>query len=75
MLERYGRRGLRSASRGLAAPPCATSAKPVRRAASGRQLVRGEVVGVDADGALVLDSGGRRMRFVSGEVSLRRPQR
>jgi BirA family biotin operon repressor/biotin-[acetyl-CoA-carboxylase] ligase len=35
--------------------------------------VRGEVVGVDADGALVLDSRGRRLRFVSGEVSLRRP--
>ena len=34
--------------------------------------VRGEVHGVDADGALVLDSGGRRLRFVSGEVSLRR---
>jgi BirA family transcriptional regulator, biotin operon repressor / biotin---[acetyl-CoA-carboxylase] ligase len=34
--------------------------------------VRGEVVGVDADGALVLDSRGRRLRFVSGEVSLRR---
>jgi BirA family biotin operon repressor/biotin-[acetyl-CoA-carboxylase] ligase len=35
--------------------------------------VRGVVVGVDAAGALVLDSGGRRLRFVSGEVSLRRP--
>jgi BirA family biotin operon repressor/biotin-[acetyl-CoA-carboxylase] ligase len=34
--------------------------------------VRGEVVGVDADGALLLDSRGRRLRFVSGEVSLRR---
>ena len=34
--------------------------------------VRGEVHGVDADGALVVDSGGRRLRFVSGEVSLRR---
>lgn len=35
--------------------------------------VRGEVFGVDADGALVLDSCGRRLRFVNGEVSLRRP--
>jgi BirA family biotin operon repressor/biotin-[acetyl-CoA-carboxylase] ligase len=35
--------------------------------------VRGVVVGVDAAGALVLDSAGRRLRFVSGEVSLRRP--
>jgi BirA family biotin operon repressor/biotin-[acetyl-CoA-carboxylase] ligase len=33
--------------------------------------VRGEVAGVDADGALVLASGGRRLRFVNGEVSLR----
>ena len=33
--------------------------------------VRGDVTGVDADGALVLASGGRRLRFVNGEVSLR----
>ena len=33
----------------------------------------GDVVGVDASGALVLDHGGRRLRFVTGEVSLRRP--
>lgn len=32
----------------------------------------GEVVGVDASGALVLDHRGRRLRFVTGEVSLRR---
>ena len=31
---------------------------------------RGKVVGVDADGALVLESGGHRLRYVSGEVSL-----
>jgi BirA family biotin operon repressor/biotin-[acetyl-CoA-carboxylase] ligase len=31
---------------------------------------RGKVVGVDADGALLLESDGRRLRFVSGEVSL-----
>jgi BirA family transcriptional regulator, biotin operon repressor / biotin---[acetyl-CoA-carboxylase] ligase len=36
---------------------------------------RGSVVGVDADGALLLDDGGRRLRLVSGEVSLRGPQR
>jgi BirA family transcriptional regulator, biotin operon repressor / biotin---[acetyl-CoA-carboxylase] ligase len=35
--------------------------------------VRGEVFGVDADGALILDSAGRRSRYVSGEVSLRHP--
>jgi BirA family biotin operon repressor/biotin-[acetyl-CoA-carboxylase] ligase len=33
----------------------------------------GDVVGVDASGALVLDHRGRRLRFVTGEVSLRRP--
>ena len=33
--------------------------------------VRGEVAGVDLDGALVLAGGGRRLRFVNGEVSLR----
>ena len=35
------------------------------------RVVSGNVVGVDADGALLLDSGGRRLRFVNGEVSLR----
>ena len=34
--------------------------------------VSGEVIGVDASGALVIDHRGRRLRFVSGEVSLRR---
>ncbi|HKW80715.1 MAG TPA: biotin--[acetyl-CoA-carboxylase] ligase [Casimicrobiaceae bacterium] len=36
-------------------------------------VASGQVVGVDASGALVLDRGGRRLRFVSGELSLRRP--
>ena len=36
---------------------------------------RGRVAGVDADGALVLDRAGRRLRFVSGEVSLTRAGR
>jgi BirA family transcriptional regulator, biotin operon repressor / biotin---[acetyl-CoA-carboxylase] ligase len=34
-------------------------------------VVRGDVAGVDVDGALLLDSGGQRLRFVNGEVSLR----
>ena len=38
-------------------------------------VVHGTVVGVDADGALVLDRDGRRLRFVTGEVSLRRAKR
>jgi BirA family biotin operon repressor/biotin-[acetyl-CoA-carboxylase] ligase len=37
-------------------------------------VTHGSVAGVDADGALLLDRGGRRLRFVSGEVSLRRPR-
>lgn len=44
--------------------------KPVRIALPDGGSARGEVVGVDADGALVLDSNGRRFRFLSGEVSL-----
>jgi BirA family biotin operon repressor/biotin-[acetyl-CoA-carboxylase] ligase len=38
-------------------------------------VARGRVAGVDADGALLLDRGGRRLRLVSGEVSLRRARR
>lgn len=37
----------------------------------GVNAVEGVARGVDADGALLLDSGGRLQRFVSGEVSLR----
>ena len=33
--------------------------------------VEGVVAGVDGDGALLLDGGGRRLRYVNGEVSLR----
>jgi len=33
--------------------------------------VNGTVCGIDADGALLVASGGRTLRFVSGEVSLR----
>jgi BirA family biotin operon repressor/biotin-[acetyl-CoA-carboxylase] ligase len=46
--------------------------KPVRMLLPDGGSARGNVVGVDADGALVLDHGGRRLRFVTGEVSLRR---
>jgi len=37
----------------------------------GDAVIEGVPRGVDEDGALVLDSGGRLQRFVSGEVSLR----
>lgn len=46
--------------------------RPVQVLLPDKSTVRGNVVGVDADGALVLDHRGRRMRFVTGEVSLRR---
>ncbi len=45
--------------------------KPVQIVLPDGGTVRGVVVGVDAAGALLLDSAGRRLRFVSGEVSLR----
>ncbi len=38
-------------------------------------VVRGSVAGVDVDGALLLDHEGRLLRFISGEVSLRRSGR
>ncbi len=46
--------------------------KAVRVLLPDGSTARGHVAGVDADGALVLDDGGRRRRFVTGEVSLRR---
>jgi BirA family biotin operon repressor/biotin-[acetyl-CoA-carboxylase] ligase len=48
----------------------ALQGKPVRIALPDGGSARGEVVGVDVDGALVLDSNGHRVRFLSGEVSL-----
>jgi BirA family biotin operon repressor/biotin-[acetyl-CoA-carboxylase] ligase len=38
-------------------------------------VAQGNVSGVDADGCLLLDCGGRRVRLISGEVSLRRQRR
>ncbi len=71
MLERYARDGF--------APFVAEwqrrhalQKKPVRVLLPDGSVAAGEVVGVDASGALVLDHRGRRIRFVSGEVSLRR---
>ncbi|TMG96534.1 MAG: bifunctional biotin--[acetyl-CoA-carboxylase] synthetase/biotin operon repressor, partial [Betaproteobacteria bacterium] len=46
--------------------------KPVRVLLPDGSVAAGEVGGVDASGALVLAHRGRRIRFVSGEVSLRR---
>jgi len=38
-------------------------------------VTHGMVAGVDERGALLLDRDGRRMRFVSGEVSVRGARR
>jgi BirA family transcriptional regulator, biotin operon repressor / biotin---[acetyl-CoA-carboxylase] ligase len=46
--------------------------KPVQVLLPDGGIARGDVVGVDAHGALVIDQQGRRLRFVTGEVSLRR---
>jgi len=47
--------------------------KPAKIVLPDGSTASGDVVGVDASGALVLDHRGRRLRFVTGEVSLRRP--
>jgi BirA family biotin operon repressor/biotin-[acetyl-CoA-carboxylase] ligase len=44
--------------------------RPVQMKLPDGSTARGKVVGVDSDGALVLDSDGHRMRVVSGEVLL-----
>jgi biotin-(acetyl-CoA carboxylase) ligase len=41
------------------------------RVLTGDGAVEGVARGVDAEGALLLDCGSQRQRFVSGEVSLR----
>jgi BirA family biotin operon repressor/biotin-[acetyl-CoA-carboxylase] ligase len=46
--------------------------KPVQVLLPDGGIARGDVVGVDAQGALVIDQRGRRLRFITGEVSLRR---
>jgi BirA family biotin operon repressor/biotin-[acetyl-CoA-carboxylase] ligase len=46
--------------------------KAVRMLLPDGGTVRGRIVGVDPDGALLLECAGRRLRFVSGEISLRR---
>jgi biotin-(acetyl-CoA carboxylase) ligase len=41
------------------------------RVVQGADTVEGEARGVDGDGALLLEVGGRLERFYSGDVSLR----
>lgn len=50
----------------------AYQAKPVKLVLPDGGAVKGTVAGVDASGALVLADGPRRLRFLSGELSLRR---
>ena len=47
--------------------------KPVKLLLPDGASVKGTVAGVDSTGALVLADGPRRARFLSGEISLRRP--
>ena len=70
MLRIYGSRGFAPFRAGWQRRH-ALQRKPVRIVLADGEAVRGDVVGVDADGALILDSAGRRSRYVSGEVSLR----
>jgi BirA family transcriptional regulator, biotin operon repressor / biotin---[acetyl-CoA-carboxylase] ligase len=70
MLEAYAARGF-TPLRGAWQRRHALQGKAVQVLLPDGGKVRGEVAGVDADGALLLASGGRRLRFVNGEVSLR----
>jgi BirA family biotin operon repressor/biotin-[acetyl-CoA-carboxylase] ligase len=49
--------------------------KPVQVLLPDGGSARGKVVGVDAEGALVVDNSGQRLRFLTGEVSLVRADR
>ena len=72
MLEAYATSGFASI-RAAWQDRHAFRAKPVQVLLPDGSSASGTVAGVDTDGALVLESGGRALRFVSGEVSLRRP--
>jgi BirA family biotin operon repressor/biotin-[acetyl-CoA-carboxylase] ligase len=73
-LEQYGRSGF-AAFRAEWQRRHALQHQPVDVLLPDGSSTHGSVAGVDADGALLLDRGGRRLRFVNGEVSLRRPGR
>ena len=73
-LERYERDGF-DAFRAEWQRRHALQRQPVDVSLPDGSVVPGTVVGVDADGALVLDRDGRRLRFITGEVSLRRAKR
>jgi BirA family biotin operon repressor/biotin-[acetyl-CoA-carboxylase] ligase len=70
-LEQYGRSGF-APFRAEWQRRHALQRQPVDVLLPDGSVAHGNIAGVDADGALLLERGGRRSRFVSGEVSLRR---
>jgi BirA family biotin operon repressor/biotin-[acetyl-CoA-carboxylase] ligase len=69
MLQSFERRGF-AAFRDEWQSLDALAGRPAR-VLRGDDAIEGVARGVDGDGALLLDSGGRLQKFVSGEVSLR----
>jgi len=69
MLAQFGREGFAPFRRDWMALD-ALAGRPAQ-VAMGEQLISGIASGVDSDGALQLESGGKLRKFVSGEVSLR----
>jgi BirA family transcriptional regulator, biotin operon repressor / biotin---[acetyl-CoA-carboxylase] ligase len=74
MLERYAREGF-AAFRAEWQRRHALQDQTVQVHLPDGGIARGRVAGVDADGALLLERNGRRLRFVTGDVSVRRPRR
>ncbi len=71
VLEEYGRSGF-AAFRPEWQRRHAMQHQPVDVLLPDGSIAHGSATGVDADGALLLDRGDSHLRFVSGEVSLRR---
>ena len=74
LLERYAREGFAAFSAEWQGRH-ALQNQPVQMLLPDGGIARGRVVGVDADGALLLERNGRRLRFVTGDVSMRRLRR
>jgi len=74
LLERYAREGF-AAFRAEWQRRHALHNQPVQVLLADGSIARGRVAGVDADGALLIERSGRRLRLVTGEVSVRRLRR
>jgi BirA family transcriptional regulator, biotin operon repressor / biotin---[acetyl-CoA-carboxylase] ligase len=74
LLERYAHEGF-AAFRAEWQRRHALRSQPVQVLLPDGGIARGRVAGVDADGALLLERNGRRLRLVSGDVSVRRARR